>query len=310
MTDAKLHQRRMDIDELIARHQADQSGGVLRGLGRRDDGPHAVELRRPAGAHDVPPCDFHRFSMQLSGRQDLISFEMDQTRQPAPAAAMPGTVSFIPVGQPLCAATAGDDFHAFQILIPRKHMRRAVEQVRGVDACDEAALLGHIGTATSRLYRLAHLALDEYREPGPGDVAMIDALVQAICVELARDFAARAPNEAKVSPMSEAVRARVLSLMEVAVDGSICLGNIAEELGLEPYRLSRLFQASFGETPRQHLMRLRMARARRMLRETNAPLAQIAAECGFSSQAHMTTSFSQQIGTTPARYRARFANVA
>jgi AraC family transcriptional regulator len=35
-------------------------------------------------------------------------------------------------------------------------------------------------------------------------------------------------------------------------------------------------------------------------------LAEIAAETGFSSQAHLSTVFRKQVGTTPGQYRDAF----
>ncbi|MEM8577270.1 MAG: AraC family transcriptional regulator, partial [Pseudomonadota bacterium] len=38
---------------------------------------------------------------------------------------------------------------------------------------------------------------------------------------------------------------------------------------------------------------------------TELSIAEIAYNCGFSSQAHLTTRFSEEFGVTPARYRTQ-----
>lgn len=256
----------------------------------------------------MAPCEFHRVTMQISGRQNLISFEMGQTRQPVPAQAVPGTTSFVPAGQPLQAVTSGDDFHAFQIIIPRDQMHRASEIVRGADAQSDTILLGGIGAPSSKLFRLIQLVYDVFRECGVGDTAMVETLVQAICIQLARDLETNKQHLA-ARQMSTLLRAKTLSLMEIAVDGSLSLGDLAEELGMKPSGFSRKFQASFGEKPSSYLSRLRLNRAQQMLRQTDAALVSISMECGFSSQAHMTTRFVEHFGITPAKYRARHSRV-
>lgn len=57
--------------------------------------------------------------------------------------------------------------------------------------------------------------------------------------------------------------------------------------------------------PGQHRRRLkeRIGAARRLLLTTDTPIADIAAECGFSSQSHFNDSFKKQTGRSPAQYR-------
>lgn len=65
-----------------------------------------------------------------------------------------------------------------------------------------------------------------------------------------------------------------------------------------------------GHGPRdgamQSLPLQRLALARRLLSESDVGLAQTSARTGFASQAHMTTLFRRELGTTPRQYRAAF----
>jgi len=294
----------LSIDEAIRSHEAAHTGVMLRRIGRSSDGLHVLELRQAPGALAVPPCGFHRFNIQLSGRQSLLDFEMNRMARPAPKCARPGTISFVPAGRALGSSTAGDDFHAFKVLIPRSLMRRTLDEVLGREVEDEKALFGHIGAPTDCIHRLARLLHDEFRAPGKGDDVMMMSLVQALCVEIARRYGTHDRAEPPDAGLSDADRAVVLALMDKAIGGEVRLRDIADAIGVEPYRLSRQFSAAFGEPPRRHLIRLRLDRARRLLEKTSEPLAEVAAACGFSSQAHMTTSFAKEFGATPARYRA------
>jgi AraC-like DNA-binding protein len=51
------------------------------------------------------------------------------------------------------------------------------------------------------------------------------------------------------------------------------------------------------------LTRLRVDRACQLLVRTDAPLAQIALECGFGDQSYFTRVFRKRIGRTPRDYR-------
>ena len=50
-------------------------------------------------------------------------------------------------------------------------------------------------------------------------------------------------------------------------------------------------------------MARRIERAREMLARSALPIKAVAAECGFSDQAHLTRLFSSAYGQTPAAFR-------
>ncbi|MNU07967.1 HTH-type transcriptional activator RhaS [compost metagenome] len=55
--------------------------------------------------------------------------------------------------------------------------------------------------------------------------------------------------------------------------------------------------------PHRYLINLRVEKARRLLEKTSMSIAEIAYECGFAHQEHLTRLFRRQTGTTPAAYR-------
>ena len=61
----------------------------------------------------------------------------------------------------------------------------------------------------------------------------------------------------------------------------------------------RAFKESIGRAPHQHLMRLRLERARRLLDAPGAALSDVALRTGFADQAHFTRFFKRQFGVTP-----------
>jgi AraC-like DNA-binding protein len=84
----------------------------------------------------------------------------------------------------------------------------------------------------------------------------------------------------------------------------LALEDLAQVARLGRSHFARAFHAMVGNSPMRFITERRICRARDMLVETDASLAEIAAKVGFSSQSHLTTAFRQSIGITPARYRA------
>ena len=71
----------------------------------------------------------------------------------------------------------------------------------------------------------------------------------------------------------------------------------------EPQPFHAQFKDSVGLTPHQYLLKARLDRAARLLRETPLPLVRIAEECGFSSQSALTTATRRYLGLTPRGLR-------
>jgi AraC-like DNA-binding protein len=84
----------------------------------------------------------------------------------------------------------------------------------------------------------------------------------------------------------------------------IALGEWAAAQGLAPESVSRGFQKAFGVSPKRFRAEARTRLALRLLLSSDAPLAQVAANCGFADQAHMTRALRALTGVTPSRWRA------
>lgn len=88
-------------------------------------------------------------------------------------------------------------------------------------------------------------------------------------------------------------------------DGSLpSLGDMARALGVHRGHLARAFRDHYGVTIGQMARSVRLERAVRLLRSTDASLASVAADAGFADQSHMTRSIRAAFGTSPRRLRS------
>ena len=97
---------------------------------------------------------------------------------------------------------------------------------------------------------------------------------------------------------------RALALMADGWDRNLALADVARTLGVSAEHFSRVFRSAVGETPSAWYRRLRLEHARDLLRQSDLPIAAIAARCGFVSAAYFIASFRAAVGITPARWRA------
>lgn len=80
------------------------------------------------------------------------------------------------------------------------------------------------------------------------------------------------------------------------------LASVARGLGVSPRSLQRRFREQ-GLPPPDHWRLLGRARRAAGRLSGAAPLAEIAAECGFADQAHMTRELARWFGASPERLR-------
>jgi AraC-like DNA-binding protein len=86
-------------------------------------------------------------------------------------------------------------------------------------------------------------------------------------------------------------------------DASLSLSSWSEETGIAAWNLSRGFAKIFGISPSAFRARARVRQAWRAIRTTNIPLSAIAAQHGFSDQAHMTRGIKNITGHCPTAWR-------
>lgn len=79
--------------------------------------------------------------------------------------------------------------------------------------------------------------------------------------------------------------------------------DVVRHLGYSHTTVNNAFRYELGTTIQQEIIRQRLALARRLLKETTAPAAQIAAEAGFQNPQYFSKVFSEAFGKTPDAWR-------
>jgi AraC-like DNA-binding protein len=102
----------------------------------------------------------------------------------------------------------------------------------------------------------------------------------------------------------------LLGRLRVAVqnrlgEAELTVASLAEELGCTADYLSHLYSRSTGEHLWQVVLRQRLARAARLLAESDSAVKEIAWCSGFASASYFIRSFKQQFGMTPKAYRTQ-----
>jgi len=96
---------------------------------------------------------------------------------------------------------------------------------------------------------------------------------------------------------------RAVAAMEAHIDEPLSIAAIARAANLSERHLERLFRRDLKCGPARYYSRLRLERARNLLRQTSSPVIEIAVGCGFASAASFSRAYSEAFGLSPSRDR-------
>ena len=83
----------------------------------------------------------------------------------------------------------------------------------------------------------------------------------------------------------------------------LCIGGLCSEFHISKNRLYKTFHENLGKTVNEYITERRLALARVLLTESNAPAYQIAEKVGIDNYAYFCKLFKKNCGVTPTEYR-------
>jgi AraC-like DNA-binding protein len=108
----------------------------------------------------------------------------------------------------------------------------------------------------------------------------------------------------EVEFVSRIIRTAMRHMDTDYADPELSLRYLGKRLQLTPNYLSSLFTSETGFTFTQHLSRIRIDRAKTLLRESDLKIYQIGKQVGYADRAYFSRLFKMAVGCSPADYRA------
>src|SRR6266571_1498671 len=159
----------------------------------------------------------------------------------------------------------------------------------------------------SRLSALVAAARAEMVAGFPSGRLFLDSVEQAMAVALVKDHAVRhRPVQIYHGGLGSARLRRIKELVHAKMEDDLSLGEMAQSVGLSTAHFARMFRKSTGETPHQFVLRLKVERAKAMLRAPYARILDVAVACGFKTQQHFAQVFRNICRVSPTEYRQDF----
>src|SRR6201991_2846344 len=160
--------------------------------------------------------------------------------------------------------------------------------------------LGNVGLDSS-LHEgdLAWLAMRLYREHKEAD-ACSGLTMEGLVLEML-------PVVGLLKDSKQQSRPRWLSnavdLLNEEFRSNLKVQDIATEVGVHPFHLSRVFRTVHRQTIGEYVHKLRVAYACKLLEQPECDLANVALSAGFADQSHFTKVFKNVTGMTPGVFR-------
>lgn len=212
----------------------------------------------------------------------------------------PGGLFILPAGHQF-SVELGGSLSTIHIYIRARFVAEAAQELfKGTD--NDIEIVPRLGVHDPLIEHAAYAVCELMVDRSESDWA-VEGLARTIALRLLRAHSTLSQmNEPSASGLSADRLRRVQNFIRANLGKGISLSDMADAVALSPVHFSRQFKRSIGQTPHQFLLAERVMQAKRLL-HGDLPIAEIAYQCGFSHQEHLTKLFRRELGITPGAYR-------
>ena len=259
-------------------------------------------LRRWRGTRadmSQPPLDHHYVVLHLGGPKRVtrrgdgrsVTADVDD-----------GAVTIVPAGTRFEWATEGPIDFAHLYVHPTR-LNHAISRMFDRDAAS-VTLADDVGVTDPLLSHTLRAMLAEVALGAGTGGPYLDVLFDVVLANLVTKHSSWGQVAAPARHALAPVRLRrVLDYVESSLGGSIALSELAAVAGLSRFHFSRAFHNAMGEPPLAYVGRRRLETAKRLLRNSEIAVGEVARRSGFASPSHFSDSFRRHTGMAPSQFR-------
>ena len=161
------------------------------------------------------------------------------------------------------------------------------------------------GSSASWLESSLRFATEEAASAHAGRATVLAKLSELLFVEAVRRYVDTMPDDRKgwLAGLRDRLVARALALMHARPAHPWTVEDLARQVGMSRSALAQRFADLLGVPPMQYLAQWRLQLAALQLRASDRPLARIAEDVGYESEAAFNRAFKREFGAPPATWR-------
>lgn len=163
------------------------------------------------------------------------------------------------------------------------------------------AVEGAVRETPAQIRELAASALQLKEDHRWGAQQAFSDLCSAILYVYAASAGLQDPQTVDATPrqMPPAL-VRAIEWVHADPAGVTSMARVAERVGVSQQHLGRLFFHHCGVTPATYLWNVRTEKAIELIRSTGLSLSEVASQCGFKTQFHLSRRVRERTGTPPS----------
>ena len=154
-----------------------------------------------------------------------------------------------------------------------------------------------VGRRGSEISQLATRLYREYGAPSVASELTSEGLIMEMLGQVARDGSG-------IEKQPPRWLEHAVEMLHAEFDHNLTLAGIADEVGVHPFHLSRVFRRFYRQSVSEYTTGLRVEFACEELSKPEAQLADVAVRAGFADQSHFSRVFKRVIGVPPGAYRS------
>ena len=152
--------------------------------------------------------------------------------------------------------------------------------------------------------RLRQLFEDMVKAPDECRFTYLQAKAAELILLLCASDMPEKSDESSFMTMGQVqIAKQVMEIISTDLSKHYSIENLAAPFGISPSSLKNYFQGVYGKNISTWLREARMSAAALALRESNQPVAEIAAGVGYENASKFSAAFKSFLGETPLEYR-------
>ncbi|MBW9056681.1 helix-turn-helix transcriptional regulator [Rhizobium mesosinicum] len=214
--------------------------------------------------------------------------------------ALPGTVTIHPAGT-ACRLNWSSPGETVIVSIPLANLQELAHS-------EASPASPHLRPGVSRqpdlhALHLARLVKEELLRENSANDLYLDSLIALFGIHLLRNYSGTVTKPDTRGRLSALAARRVQDFLDENYSRKLSIAELASFAKLSKGHFTQAFTATFGQSPHQYILNLRLDHAERLLADESMSVAEAAYLSGFSSQSHLTSHMRKSRNKTPSQFR-------
>lgn len=157
-------------------------------------------------------------------------------------------------------------------------------------------------SSRKQILQLINDIMEENKQNQTGKDFMLQAYITQFILLAIREK--QQENEVQAENKKSAITKEIISYLHEHFAEKISLEQVAKNVYLSPFYISKVFKEEIGETPINYLIKIRLENAKHLLlNQKDLSIKEISSIVGYEDAYHFSKSFKKYYGIPPAEYK-------